>query len=46
MTIRRPEQTLQRAIVAHYRACAVRDTYMFAVPNGGYRRPVEAAIVQ
>jgi hypothetical protein len=46
MTHRRPEDLIQRAIVAHYRARAVRGTYMFAVPNGGYRRPVEAAILK
>jgi hypothetical protein len=46
MTVRRLEQDIQRAVVAHYRARTTRATYMFAVPNGGYRRPIEAAIMK
>jgi hypothetical protein len=43
---RRPEQQIQRAIVQHYRRRAAPGVFMFAVPNGGYRRPVEAAILK
>jgi hypothetical protein len=42
----RPEDAIQRVIVAHYRARAAPGVFMFAVPNGGYRRPVEAAILR
>jgi hypothetical protein len=41
---RQPETQLQRAIVQHYRARATPGTFMFAVPNGGLRSPIEAAI--
>jgi hypothetical protein len=43
---RRPEDSLQRAIVQHYRQRAAPGVFMFAVPNGGYWRPVEAAILK
>jgi hypothetical protein len=43
---RRAEDLIQRTIVQHYRARATPGTFMFAVPNGGYRRPVEAKIMQ
>jgi hypothetical protein len=39
-----PETQLQRAIVQHYRVRATPGTFMFAVPNGGVRSPIEAAI--
>jgi hypothetical protein len=41
-----PEAQLQRAIVQHYRARATPGTFMFAVPNGGARSPIEAAIMK
>jgi hypothetical protein len=41
-----PEAQIQRAIVQHYRARAADGVFMFAVPNGGFRRKVEAAILQ
>jgi hypothetical protein len=41
-----PESQLQRAIVQHYRARATPGTFMFAVPNGGARSKVEAAIMK
>jgi VRR-NUC domain len=44
--IHRPEQQIQRAIVQHYRHRAAPGVFMFAVPNGGFRRPVEAAIMK
>src|SRR5262249_36930434 len=43
---RRPENALQRPIVEHYRQRAAPGVFMFAVPNGGFRRPVEAAILK
>lgn len=42
----RPEQEVQKAVVAHYRMRGAPNTVMFAVPNGGFRRRVEAAIMQ
>jgi VRR-NUC domain len=42
----RPEDALQRAIVEHYHQRAAPGVFMFAVPNGGFRRPVEAAILK
>jgi VRR-NUC domain len=43
---RQPEAAIQRVIVQHYRKRAAHGVFMFAVPNGGYRRPVEAAIMK
>src|SRR4051794_40035721 len=43
---RQPEAQLQRAIVQHYRQRAAPGVFMFAVPNGGARSPVEAAIMK
>jgi hypothetical protein len=43
---RRPEDAIQRAIVQHYRQRAAPGVFMFAVPNGGARSPVEAAIMK
>jgi hypothetical protein len=42
----RPEDAIQRAIVQHYRMRAAPGVFMFAVPNGGWRSPVEAAIMK
>jgi hypothetical protein len=42
----RPEDAIQRAVTQHYRQRAAAGVFMFAVPNGGYRRPVEAAIMK
>jgi hypothetical protein len=42
----RPEQIIQRAVFDHLRARAARGVFAFHVPNGGYRKPVEAAIMQ
>jgi hypothetical protein len=41
-----PEAAIQRAVVQHYKLRAAPGTFMFAVPNGGYRRPIEAAIMK
>jgi hypothetical protein len=42
----RPEDTIQRAVFAHYNAPRAHDAVMFDVPNGGLRSRVEAAIMQ
>jgi hypothetical protein len=42
----RPEQIVQRAVFDHLRARAVPGVFAFHVPNGGYRRPIEAAILK
>jgi hypothetical protein len=41
---RRPEDAIQRAVFQHLRARGAPGVFAFAVPNGGYRTPVEAAI--
>jgi hypothetical protein len=42
----RPEQTIQRSVLAHIAERAVDHMYAFAVEGGGFRRPVEAAILK
>ena len=44
--VRRPEQAIQRAVVQHLRIRAVPGLVWFHVPNGGARKPVEAAILK
>jgi hypothetical protein len=45
MTARsRPEQQIQRAIIDHLKWRGVPGVFAFAVPNGGWRSTVEAAI--
>lgn len=39
-----PEQAIQRAVVQHLRARGARGLVFTHVPNGGYRKPIEAAI--
>jgi hypothetical protein len=48
MTVRRarPEDEIQRTLIAHLAVRAVDHLYAFAVANGGYRRPVEAAVLK
>lgn len=46
MSRRRPEDQIQRAIVQHYRTRTVPGVFMFAVPNGGVRSKIEAAIMK
>lgn len=41
-----PERKIQEALVAHLRARAPKNCYWFAVPNGGYRHPREAAALK
>ena len=43
---RRPEAAIQRAVFQHLRARAAPGVLAFHVPNGGYRKPVEAAIMK
>ena len=42
----RPEQVIQRAVFQHLRARGAPGVFAFHVPNGGYRKPVEAAILK
>jgi hypothetical protein len=41
----RPEDAIQRAVFQHIRARGVPGLVAIHVPNGGYRRPVEAKIL-
>jgi hypothetical protein len=43
---RRLEDQIQRCIFQHWRQRGAPNAIMFAVPNGGFRRPVEAAILR
>jgi len=43
---RRPEDAIQRAVVQHLRARAVPNVFAFHPANGGYRKPIEAAILK
>ena len=42
----RPEDAIQRAVVLHYQQRRASGVFMFSVPNGGYRRSIEAAIMR
>jgi hypothetical protein len=46
MPRRRPEDQIQRAVVQHLRLRGWPDAIFFHYPAGGYRRPVEAKILQ
>jgi hypothetical protein len=41
-----PEQIIQRAVFDHLRTRAVPNCFYFHVGNGGYRKPIEAAIMK
>src|SRR6266545_803134 len=43
---RRPEDAIQRAVFQHLRARAAPGVFAFHPANGGYRKPVEAAILK
>jgi hypothetical protein len=45
-TSRRPEDEIQRAVFQHIRARGVPGLVAFHVPNGGKRKPIEAAILK
>ena len=40
----RREQEIQKAVFAHLRQRGARNVFAFHPANGGYRRPIEAAI--
>src|SRR5258708_39355947 len=42
----RPEAAIQRAVFQHLRARGARGVFAFHPANGGYRKPVEAAILK
>jgi hypothetical protein len=42
----RPEQAIQRAVFEHLRARAAPGVFAFHPANGGFRKPVEAAIMK
>jgi hypothetical protein len=42
----RPEQTIQRAVFDHLRLRAAPGVFAFHPANGGYRKPIEAAIMK
>src|SRR5713226_7254094 len=44
--MRRAEDAIQRALVQHYQRRRAPGVFAFSVPNGGYRRAVEAAIMR
>ena len=44
--MRRPEQAIQREVFRHFRQRAAPGVVVFAVPNGGFRRKTEAAIMK
>lgn len=46
MTRRRPEQALQRSVIEHLAWRAKPDVFCFHVPLGGWRSPIEAAILK
>jgi hypothetical protein len=41
-----PEAAIQRAVFQHLRARAAPNVFAFHPANGGYRKPVEAAILK
>ena len=43
---RRPEDVIQRAVFQHLRARGAPGVFAFHPANGGYRKPVEAAIMK
>lgn len=46
MSIRRPEQTIQRAVFEHLAVRRAPGTFALNVPNGGWRSRAEAAILK
>jgi hypothetical protein len=41
-----PESAMQRALFSHLKVRASAGVFAFHVPNGGYRKPIEAAILK
>ena len=48
MTVRRarPEDEVQRTLIAHFAARRTPGVFVFHVPNGGWRSPIEAKILK
>jgi hypothetical protein len=46
MPRRQPKQQIQRAIAQHLNLRGAKGLFWYAVPNGGWRSPVEAKIMQ
>lgn len=46
MSRARPEDQIQRAIFQHLKSRKSPGTFAFHVPNGGKRKPIEAAIMK
>ncbi len=44
--MKRVEQNFQRMLVKALRIVLPQDAFVFAIPNGGWRSPVEAAILK
>jgi hypothetical protein len=42
----RPEDAIQRAVFAHFRARSAPGVFAFHPANGGYRKPLEAKILK
>src|SRR5690348_9732237 len=42
----RPEDQIQRAVFQHFKARGAPGVFAFHVPNGGKRKPIEAAILK
>jgi hypothetical protein len=42
----RPEQQIQGAVFQHFRARSAPNVFAFHPANGGYRKPIEAKILQ
>jgi hypothetical protein len=46
MRLARVEDEIQRSVLAHFAVRGVRNMFVFHPGNGGYRRPVEGAILK
>jgi hypothetical protein len=46
MSRQQPEAQIQRAVIQHLRLRPATGVFAFHVPNGGARRPIEAAILK
>ena len=46
MPRRRPEDSIQRAVFQHIKLRGVKGLVAVHVPNGGFRKPVEAKILR
>lgn len=44
--MKRLEQQIQRAVILHLRQRGAPGVFAFHIPNGGYRKPIEAAILK